>query len=503
MSISVDPETAKRRLAFQKSYSIEHGGSWRRKSLIDDAKFETITNAEFEKQEQKLTLNGSISEDDVFIPNGDAHNILHDDLAPRSSSVMLSLKEEMTALPKILKTFENFKVNIRHIESRNSRKIEAQFEIFLQCDSTREAITSLMKALRQNSAICEATVSGDTKKESVAWVPMHISDLDYCNHLITKFEPELDSDHPGYTDKEYRKRREEIANIAFEYRHGDPIPRIKYTETEIQTWGTVYRKLVSLFNTHACKEHIEVFRNLEKEGGFSSNSIPQLEDVSQFLKRKSGFQLRPVAGLLSARDFLASLAFRVFQCTQYIRHGSAPMHSPEPDCIHELLGHVPLLANPSFAQFSQEIGLASLGTSDEDIEKFATLYWFTVEFGLCREDGQIKAYGAGLLSSFGELMHALSDKPEQRAFDPQTAAVQEYQDVEYQPIYYVAESFDDMKEKVRRYASKIRRRCELRYDPYTQGIQCLDSKGAVTDLTMFIKAELNHLNNALEKMGSV
>lgn len=111
---------------------------------------------------------------------------------------------------------------------------------------------------------------------------------------------------------------------------GDPIPHINYTETENNTWASVFRVVKDLMPKHACREYNVVFDRLEKEKIFVEDHLPQLQEMNDFLRRNTGFTLRPAAGLLTSRDFLSSLAFRVFQSTQYVRHGNSPMHTPEP-----------------------------------------------------------------------------------------------------------------------------------------------------------------------------
>ena len=144
--------------------------------------------------------------------------------------------------------------------------------------------------------------------------------------------------------------------------------------------------------------------------GFSENDIPQLEAISSFLTEKTGWRLKPVGGLLTQREFLNGLAFKIFHSTQYIRHHSNPEYTPEPDIVHELVGHAPMFANKDFADFSQTIGLASLGASELEIKRLGALYWFTIEFGMCLDkNGQNKAYGAGIMSSFGELAYCVTD----------------------------------------------------------------------------------------------
>ncbi len=333
------------------------------------------------------------------------------------------------------------------------------------------------------------------------WFPRRMADLDNFATKVMAYGADLDADHPGFKDEVYRRRRLEITTLARTFRTGMALPQIEYTAEEVATWNTVFRKLKELYPRFACKQHRFVFPLLEAHCGYGPDRIPQLEDVSLFLQSATGWRLRPVMGLLSPRDFLNGLAFRVFHSTQYIRHHSMPLYTPEPDVCHELLGHVPLFADPAFSEFSQEIGIASLGASDEEIEHLSAVYWFTVEFGVCREDGAIKAYGAGLLSSFGELEHACtSDVPKRVPFDPWVAATTKFPITCYQPTYFLASSFEEMTELVRRYASSFTRENAVIYDPYTQTIRTLDNKNALRALANQIKSETNILATALQKL---
>lgn len=429
-----------------------------------------------------------------------------DDDTSNLTSLVFTMEERVGALSIALRIFEKHGVSLTHIESRPSKQNESNYDFFVDCgadgelQAAVEELRSVAKGLVILSRNVDKSIGG---KEAVPWFPRTIADLDHFANQILSYGHELDANHPGFTDPVYRARRKEFADIAFHYKYGQKIPRPSYTKEEIETWGTVFRNLTNLYPTHACKEFNHVFPLLVDNCGFREDNIPHLQDISDFLQACTGFTLRPVAGLLSSRDFLAGLAFRVFHSTQYIRHPSTPMYTPEPDVIHEVLGHVPLFADPAFAQFSQEIGLASLGAPDDYVAQLATCYWFTIEFGLCRQDGQLKAYGAGLLSSFGELQYCLSDKPEVLSFDPPKTALKKYPITEYQPTYYVADSFEDAKEKMRSFATTIPRKYGVRYNPYTLSVEVLDNVKQMAQFSSDIKGELSRLEDGLQKFARV
>lgn len=254
----------------------------------------------------------------------------------------------------------------------------------------------------------------------------------------------LDPDHPGFRDSEYRARRNAIAEIAMNYRPGQPIPRAPYTELEHQVWQTIWKALGPAHRAHACAEYLDCLQQLN----FDTERIPQLDEVSRKVEAISGFRLEPVAGLVEPRLFLESLARGVFLCTQYIRHHSTPLYTPEPDVAHEIIGHAVTLASTRLAEINRLFGEAVKRTrSERELDRLARVYWFTIEFGVLRENGEVKAYGTGLLSSAGEL--AEMHKAELRPLDLETAANHVYDPTHYQSILFCADSFDEMYQSLR------------------------------------------------------
>ncbi|KAM3719032.1 Tryptophan 5-hydroxylase [Dirofilaria immitis] len=316
--------------------------------------------------------------------------------------------------------------------------------------------------------------------DSGRWHPKHITDLDYICNQIIMYDPTnswgLNANNPSFKDKKYRKRREWFWDIANNHKHGTPIPRIDYTTSETRTWGTIYRDLKILHNKYACTEFLDNFKLLEKQCGYSDNQIPQLEDISNYLQIKTGFTLRPCGGYLTPRNFLAALAFRVFCCTQYMRHHTDPHYTPEPDLCHEMLGHMAMFLDPTYAQLSQEIGIASLGSTEKDCSALIRLYFFTFEFGLLAEKfsekkQNMKVYGAGLLSCFDELKFCVSPEAKIYRFDPNDAVETEPEIMKFQKGYFYTSTISEAFDKIKTYISTIKRPFSLQYDPLTQSIK--------------------------------
>jgi phenylalanine-4-hydroxylase len=264
-----------------------------------------------------------------------------------------------------------------------------------------------------------------------------------------KFENinQLHLDHPGASDAKYRKRRDYIASLAKKFRETGVITDVEYNEQEQEIWRIVAHRLAEIQAKRASKIYLEAKKNL----GISNERIPQLTEMNRRLKELSNFRLAPIEGLVETRGFLSWLSYRTMLSTQYIRHHSRPEYTPEPDIVHESIGHIPMFSNRDFADFSQFIGHGARIATDEQLEELGRLYWFTVEFGLIEEDGETKAFGAGLLSSFGELENAFTGNVERRSFDLRQVINTAYDYSDMQPILYVIPSYAELKEQTRKY----------------------------------------------------
>ncbi len=247
---------------------------------------------------------------------------------------------------------------------------------------------------------------------------------------------DLPADHPGFTDPAYRARRAAIAAVGESYRPGDPIPDVEYAPEEDDVWRVVSTELAEKHCRYACREYLAGARALR----LPVARVPQLREVDARIHALTGWHIQPVPGLVPTRDFYGALADRRFLSTQYVRHHSVPYYTPEPDIVHEIVGHANMLASPAFADLYERAGRASRRCrSDEALERFSRVFWFTLEFGVVREDGELRAYGAGLLSSFGEIESFR--EVEIRPWDLQAMATTDYDITVYQPLLFAAPSF--------------------------------------------------------------
>jgi phenylalanine-4-hydroxylase len=253
----------------------------------------------------------------------------------------------------------------------------------------------------------------------------------------------LADDHPGVNDPVYRARRNEIAGAALAWSPGRPVPRIAYSTEEDAVWATVCRELAPKHERYAVREYREALAAVD----LPRDRVPQLDEVTERVRPLSGWSYAPAAGLVPLREFYGSLERRTFFSTQYLRHPAAPLYTPEPDVIHEVIGHGHLLATPTFGELHRLAGEATNRLADyENVQFLSKVFWFSLEFGVVVEDGELRAYGAGILSSYGEIdeFRAMEHRP----LDIVEMGTAEYDITHYQPVLYRAESVAEIVEVV-------------------------------------------------------
>ena len=229
-----------------------------------------------------------------------------------------------------------------------------------------------------------------------------------------------------------------------------------YTEENQTTWTELYDRQMDYL--------VDTASNVYLEGAAAINlvreHIPYLDgpkSVNTFLKELTGWQSCAVPGYLPAKAFFACLGRREFPTTIVIRPHDSIDYLPEPDIFHDIFGHVPLHADPVFGDFLQTYGKAASLTDDpQHMTRLSRLFWFTVEFGLIKEGGRNKLYGSGLISSPGESIHSLESKDvERRPFDLEQVCETDFEIDHYQPILYVLDSFEQLRDGMNSYAERI------------------------------------------------
>ena len=218
-----------------------------------------------------------------------------------------------------------------------------------------------------------------------------------------------------------------------------------YTAADHDTYRRLFARQAALLPGLACDEFISALPSLGQSIG-EVDRIPRFEEINERLSRATGWEIVGVPGLIPEVPFFSLLAQRKFPVTDWIRRPEEFDYIVEPDIFHDMFGHVPLLFNPVFADYVQRYGQGGLKAHGLGAcEQLSRLYWYTIEFGLIRQAEGLRAYGAGILSSAGELRHAVHS-PEPRRVDLQLDRTMRtrYKIDSYQQTYFVIDSFQQL-----------------------------------------------------------
>jgi phenylalanine-4-hydroxylase len=226
-----------------------------------------------------------------------------------------------------------------------------------------------------------------------------------------------------------------------------------YTAEDHEVWGILYERRMRDLATNGSG----VFLAGAEAIGLRQDQVPNLAKVNARLALRTGWSAVPVSGFIPAREFFGCLATRRFPTTVIIRPKSQLDYLPEPDIFHDVFGHVPLHADPVFGNFLQTFGqVASTARTDEEVQQMARLFWFTVEFGLIREGGRVKAYGSGLISSHGDCANALGPNCDRRPFSLDAVMAQPFEIDRFQDVLFVLESFEQLFEAVEEAGARLK-----------------------------------------------
>ncbi|HUF68060.1 MAG TPA: phenylalanine 4-monooxygenase [Longimicrobiales bacterium] len=218
-----------------------------------------------------------------------------------------------------------------------------------------------------------------------------------------------------------------------------------YTDEDHEVWGILYERRMQQLEENGSRLFLDGAATIE----LRRDRVPDLAEVNARLGPRTGWNAVPVRGFIPAHEFFTCLSQRRFPTTVIVRSKEQLDYLPEPDIFHDVFGHVPLHADPMFADFLQRFGsVAARARTPDETAQMARLFWFTVEFGLIREAGDVKVYGSGLISSHGDAANALGPACERRPFDLDGVIGQPFEIDRFQDVLFVVDAFDQLFEAV-------------------------------------------------------